>query len=297
VKGKNAAQIKILTLQEMLKPIYFYFLLLIPFCHCSKNEATKPSFIRINQIDLALSNSNQGSSSAKISDAWIYINDQLLGAYELPCEIPVSNFGTAKISIAAGIKNTGQSTIRERYPFYSWYDTTITFNNGIYSLNPTVNYLESAQFNFVGDFESNNTYLVKEADSDTNIYKINANNFEGLGSGEITVNNSNVLGKVRSALNTTIPQGGKRVFLEMNYACNAPVISGVIVDAGNNDIHIPIITLSSTQMQWNKIYIDLTNTLAQANLQGKFEFYFEIQQISGEENKVRFDNIKLVSQK
>jgi hypothetical protein len=113
--------------------------------------------------------------------------------------------------------------------------------------------------------------------------------YEGLKCGEITVNSNNKLAKIKSNLNFSVPASGKRVFLEMNYACNAPLVVGSI--AGNS--HTPIITLNATQMEWNKIYIDLSKTLNG----GKFEFYFEIQQISGEENTARFDNIKIISQK
>lgn len=295
MKGKNAAQIKILTLRMTLKRIIFCFVAISSFCHCSKKEASAPTFIKIDAIQLKVKNGNQGSASAKISDAWIYIDDQLLGAFELPCEIPVSNKGDVKISVAAGIKNTGQASIRERYPFYSWYDTIVNLSQSSCAISPVVSYADFTQFLFVGDFESNNLYFFKENDSDTNLY-ISNNAFEGLACGELSVDSDRKKGKIKTALNFNIPNAGKRVFIELNYACNAPVIAGVVLNPGSSSDHIPIITLSSTKMEWNKIYIDLTNTLAQSNSSGKFEFYFEIQQISGEENKVQFDNIKLVSQ-
>jgi hypothetical protein len=295
VKGKNAAQIKILTLRMTLKQFFFCFIAITSLCQCSKNEATAPSYLKINQIDLKTISNTQGSSSAKISDAWIYIDDQLQGAFELPCEIPVSHSGKVKVSIAAGIKNTGQSSIRERYPFYTWYDTVVNLSQNECFLTPTVSYYNTTQFLFNGDFESNNLYFLKESDSDTNLYKSN-NSFEGLACGEMSVDSNRKKGKIKSALQYNIPTAGKRIFIELNYACDASVIAGLILNPGTSNNHIPIITLSSTKMQWNKIYIDLTNTLAQANSSGKFEFYFEIQQISGEDNKVQLDNIKLVSQ-
>jgi len=288
VKGKNVAQIKILTLPTMLKRLFFCFLVLICLCQCSKNEASPPSYIKINEIELKTNNSAQGSESAKITDAWIYINDQFIGAFELPCDIPVSNRGEVKIMVAGGIKNSGQANIREKYVFYSWYDTTFTLQDDHHLISPKINYLDSANFLHINDFESNNTNLISDTDSDTSIY-IRNSAYEGLKCGEITVNSSHKLGRIKSNLNFTAPTAGKRVFLEMNYACNAPLIVGSIT----NNNRAPVITLSATQMQWNKIYIDLTKTLNG----GKFEFYFEIQHISGDENTVRLDNIKIIAQK
>ena len=288
VKGKNAAQIKILTLPTMLKLLFFCFLVSISLCHCSKNEASPPSYIKIKEIELKTNYNAQGSKSAKITDAWIYINEQFVGAFELPCDIPVSNEGEVKITIAGGIKNSGQANIREKYVFYSWYDTTFTLQQEQHVVFPSIKYLASSNFLYINDFENSSTNLVSANNSDTSIY-ISNNAFEGSKCAEITVNSTNKLGKVQSNLNFTAPSSGKRVFLEMNYTCNAPLIVGSIV--GSNST--PIITLSSTQMKWNKIYIDLTKTLNQ----GKFEFYFEIQQISGEENTARFDNIKIIAQK
>ncbi len=272
----------------MLKRLFFCFLILISLCQCSKNEASPPSYIKINEIELKTNSNTQGSESAKITDAWIYINDQFIGAFELPCDIPVSNAGEVKITVAGGIKNSGQANIREKYVFYSWYDTTFTLQEEHHLISPKINFLASANFLHINDFESNNTNLVADTDSYTSIY-ISNSAYEGLKCGEITVNSSHKLGRIKSNLNFTAPTSGKRVFLEMNYACNAPIIVGSIV--GNS--RTPIITLSATQMQWNKIYIDLTKTLNGE----KFEFYFEIQHISGDENTVRFDNIKIIAQK
>ena len=269
----------------------FKFFILISFSwafvKCSKYEASPPSYIKIDSFKI---------NDSKITDAWIYIDDNFVGAFELPANVPVSNKGTVKISVSPGIKNTGQSQIREKYPFYKWFDTTITLSNSVHLIEPHSSYVNNINIIWTGNFENNINYFNKETNSDTNLYITTSSPYEGLACGEITVNNFNPLGKVKSNTGLNVPIAGKRTFLEMNYACNAPVKVGVICTLGNNNYDTPIITLSSTQLTWNKIYIDLSNTLNNMNSQGKFEIYYEIQQISGEENKFRADNLKMISQ-
>ena len=60
---------------------------------CSKfdKEEPIPSYISIRKIDLVVPDSlkdKQGSASASISDAWIYIDDKLQGVYQLPAKFP-----------------------------------------------------------------------------------------------------------------------------------------------------------------------------------------------------------------
>ena len=70
----------------MKKSILFFILL---FCFsCQKNDSNDiPTYIKINSIDF------DGNETAKITDAWVYINDNLQGVYELPAEFPFLESG------------------------------------------------------------------------------------------------------------------------------------------------------------------------------------------------------------
>ena len=58
-------------------------LLFISIClfSCDKNENIQeiPSYLSVSNIDL-VTNSNQGSNTHKITDIWLYVNDQFKGA-------------------------------------------------------------------------------------------------------------------------------------------------------------------------------------------------------------------------
>ena len=64
---------------------FFYLLLLInSSCQLIDQPEEIPSFIHINDFFYSVNNSNQGTNSEKIIDAWIYINGNLEGVYEMP---------------------------------------------------------------------------------------------------------------------------------------------------------------------------------------------------------------------
>ncbi len=284
-----------ITLLSMIKVISIITALFLGFSSCSTLEADQPTVIKINAIDLKTNYNLEGSSSHKISDAWIYIDDQLQGAFELPCAIPFSQNGNVKITVVPGIKSSGQTAIREKYPYYKWCDSLVNMSGSTITLYPTTQYIDSTSFLYKDDFESNAIVFTKDNNSDTSMYIVSggANIFEGNNIAEICVNNNNPYALVKSMLNLSTPSSSKKTYLEMDYANDAPLIVGI--KSGGN--FVPIIILNSTALAWNKIYIDLSQTLANNNSQSKFEIYFEIQQISGEENRTRFDNLKIVTRK
>jgi hypothetical protein len=80
-----------------------------------------PSYLYIPKITLNTDYPSQGSNSNGIADGWVYVDDYLIGVFELPATIPVTKKGYCKIEVRAGIRKNGQSNSRMYYPFYSTY--------------------------------------------------------------------------------------------------------------------------------------------------------------------------------
>ena len=121
---------------------FFIILLVFNFsCQIIDRPEKAPSFIQIDDFQFSISNNNQGTSSEKITDAWIYLNGNLEGAYELPATIPLHYEGIQELSIYPGIKRNGISADRKKYPFYTQFDTTINLiPDSILLLQPTTKY-------------------------------------------------------------------------------------------------------------------------------------------------------------
>lgn len=77
-----------------------------------------PSYLYIEKIGLN-TQYEQGTASHKITDAWVYVDETLIGAFELPATIPILTEGLKKITIRPGIKLNGISNTRAIYPYFT----------------------------------------------------------------------------------------------------------------------------------------------------------------------------------
>ena len=70
------------------KFIALIFLLPVSSCEIFNPEEQVPAYVHLDKIDLN-TQSDEGSKSHKITDAWVYLDDQLVGTFELPSTFPV----------------------------------------------------------------------------------------------------------------------------------------------------------------------------------------------------------------
>ena len=106
--------------------IFFFTLALFTLSLIScegKLDAEIPSFLEIESFDYrgnfpeSIPYSNE-YKSVNISDAWVSMNGQFIGCFEIPCKIPILSDGANTFYISPGIKSSGQSANRIIYPYY-----------------------------------------------------------------------------------------------------------------------------------------------------------------------------------
>jgi hypothetical protein len=62
-----------------------YLLIVLVLSSCQKEDTVDiPTYLKIDNIVL-----DEGNTTSIITDAWVYVNDQLQGVYELPAKFPV----------------------------------------------------------------------------------------------------------------------------------------------------------------------------------------------------------------
>lgn len=270
--------------------------MLFLFSSCHK-EAPIPSYIHIDQCSLTTTYATQGSNSQKIIDAWVDVDGQAIGAFEMPCTVPVLFSGQHTIMVWPGIKENGISTTRVQYPFYNTYTITATLTQGsILKVNPTTTYAAFSNFSFIQDFEGG-TNMLDSSGTDTSMQIVHSPNpavFEGTGSGIVflTGNKNTYFGVTKSKyiLPNTPP-----IFLEMNYNCNTEFNVGVVAyDASNNYIGQMIaLNLRPTTSGWNKVYVNLNDVVLGFNA-AKYAIFFSMQKNS-DPSYFYLDNVKLIS--
>tara|TARA_B100000927_G_scaffold36238_1_gene26037 strand:+ start:539 stop:1372 length:834 start_codon:yes stop_codon:yes gene_type:complete len=273
-------------------------------------QENAPSFIYIHKFNLNISNSDQGSESEKITDAWVYINDNLEGVYELPAKVPLHYDGIKDLKLYPGIKRNGISADRKKYPFYTVYNIAIDLiPDSIINIFPETFYEDNLYIK-VEDFEDPNHFFNSVSTSQVDILTLDDQDnetFEG-NSGAIDMNSNHYFFEARTdeldfnsfPKNLNIP-----AYIEMNYANNYPFEIGIL----HKDASIPayqkqaLITLVPTfefnqDIRWNKTYLYISDATNFFTVATEFDLYISVlNENELDDIKVRLDNFKVIFRK
>jgi hypothetical protein len=247
-----------------LRDLKFYSSLVligILFFSCSKEDFKSqiPAYISIDEITLKTNYTAEGSASENITDAWVYINDDLVGVFELPVKFPILQEGDVTVKVYAGIKENGISANRKRYLGYAPYVREIILvKEETTYLVPTITYEPSVTFAWLEDFENVNLTFLYHANSDTIINKSTLDVKEGNSSGQILLDPEMNFFEATTEVLVGVPlNGSSPVYLELDFKTNQPVTIGVYLDGSQH----PYSTLNTTT-EWKKIYINLSEVIA-----------------------------------
>lgn len=288
----------------MLKKIPQPFLLLMGLflmwssCELIDRPEQIPSYIHIDSIQL-IDNPlvEEGTLSSNIVDAWIYIDDKLIGAFELPCTVPVLLEGNQKIKVYAGIYLNGVKTTRVYYPFFSVWETETTLvPDSVIRLKPVITYDPNIKLPMHETFELGGVVLEEDLKSQTNLIKTNILEevFEGNSAGKVVLNDTDSVWMGVSIQAFQLPTAGGNVFVEMNYKSEAPIVVGVYAIKTSQILTLEVAG-ALPKSTWGKIYINLTPVVFRHNDALEFKIFFGSFLPSDKtEATVLIDNIKLI---
>ena len=267
-------------------------------CDLINPEEPIPAYIRISSIDVNSDYSLEGSNSSKVTDAWIFIDDELLGAFELPCEIPAIYNGSHRISIGPGVMINGIANTRATYPFYSNWDIEATMVAGqTLTLSPSVTYIDSSHFAFIANFDDlsgNKLQAAPGSDTIAALTNIPSEIFEGNGSFKSTLHRDSGYVAFQMVDPVILPTDGHLVYLEMDYNINQQLIVGSYATFAGGTSANDLVTLNKTN-GWNKIYINLTTLTSNSASAENFRLYFTAVKPAGSEPlKILIDNLKII---
>ncbi|HRC33291.1 MAG TPA: hypothetical protein PK736_07590 [Bacteroidia bacterium] len=268
-------------------------------CNIINPEEPVPAYIAIDKLTLQADYTTQGSSSSAFSDAWLYVDNQSIGGFEMPTIVPViADEGNHLINIAAGVKASGFENIRSLLALFTFYDTTVYLKPGVVSyFSPVLKYKEAAKFDYIEDFDDGGIEFIKyNNSSDTTFYATNANPFEGDYSAIAWLDNTRKSMAVVSKDAYVIDKNRLNI-IEVNYKCSTSFNIGVSKNIfGGTSEPIPFLTLYPTSV-WKKIYIDLSPIIgANVNFNAiNYKLYIsaflDADKTSGD---IQIDNLKLV---
>lgn len=278
----------------------------VVFSGCiQENNPSRPAYVYIENVFFeADTMTGQGSSSSNITDVWVSVDGQQLGANTMPALFPVildENFQTNSVRISGGIKDNGITNTRTIYPFYDPYVETIDLEPGrIDTFRPTLHYPSNANIVIVEDFENTNQPIFTvDLDGNPNTELITESNnvFEGNHSGRVVLDSANLDCTVATSvryfnLNNI---AATSVYLEMDYKTNNIFQIGLVAHYGPSDTE----TLykggvRATDGVWKKIYFNLTQEVFGANAPEYSVIIRALKNADVAQPEIYVDNIKIL---
>ena len=280
-----------------MKHIIFLFLFgIFLFQSCKKIDVNEgvPSYISIPSIEVITDPANEGSNSHKITDAWVYFDNNLQGVYPLPATFPVLLSGKQNISIKAGIKNNGIVATRVNYPFYDYFKEEVFLTKDSTTIiNPLVSYFDNAVF-YMEDFELSGIKFITTSNSDTILFRTTDSVFEGLNSGAAHLASPHLTFEIATE-KVQLPKGTP-IYVELNYKCNITFQVGVYANLTDGGVIANYIVTINPKNEWNKIYIDLTSAILTTNYADSHTVFISMKRDinSTEIAELYLDNFKIV---
>ena len=276
-------------------------LMLFTSCDKFKGDQTIPAYLTIDSIYITTSLSMQGSASAKITDAWVYVDDMQIGAFQLPARVPVLQKGMHVVKILPGIKKNGIAATRVAYPFYIPVEETLDLKEGDTTAMGVLksNYYPTTEFDLIEGFEGVTLFFDTTLRSEVALELTPIGSpltFEGNHSGEVRMDSVGQFFECVNDRDFLIPFAP--VYLELNFNTNNTLVMGVFLYGISVIQQVPIIFLQPTDGKWKKIYVDMTNTLNAYSGMIQFRVFLSaIQETSVDEALILMDNIKVVTRK
>jgi hypothetical protein len=279
-------------------------------CSPDRFSATRPVYFSIPDYQLETDYGDEGTSNSSITTAWIYVDNDLEGTYEVPFTAPViMEPGPHTIRIFPGINLNGVNSTRAIYGFFEreLFDTTLPADLDTFHLPlqyRRTNYTANTTVEIMEDFDEAGINLQATNVADTGIAKVSdpalvftnpQNPGENNGRAGVMYTNSVFRqAEVASVRTYNLPKNGDNVYLEMNYRCNQAFLVGVIANQPGGTAQQATVVVNPKEV-WNKIYINLVTELTA--FQGADNFKIFIGTLHDSKNDtgwVYLDNLKLV---
>ena len=283
--------------------LFIYFIsLFFLFSACVKNNPD-PAWLQVNEWTISANPSlslEEGELTENISEAWVYINDEVIGVFQVPFKIPILKEGNVTFKIFPAIKNNGISATKKIYPFLKEYVINGTLvKNQVFTINPTTQYKDNLSF-WIEDFEDASFQITD--DPNTSAANIDTDNidlqwFNGNAYGKVVLNAEDSTWIAYTSEQLNLPKG-KECYLEIDYKVTNNVTTGLIYvtsESTTNNVHIRLNAQKPDVAVWKKIYIDLRELIGNSPSGSVFSQSF-IASLDEEntEGIILIDNIKVI---
>lgn len=278
-------------------------------CEKFEGDQTIPAYIQVDSFELVANPVVElGSLTSNFTDVWVYADDQLIGAFELPTlQIPILMEGNHRLSLYPGVKYNGVSGTRGPYLFVEpaeYQDFDLIVDSIIKVDPPEVKYYSSTVLSWDEYFESSSHDFQPTTNSDTTLQFYShdpIHPFLGNASGAGYLTGSNTVLEVTSEdpdnpPGFILPTNSSPVVVELDYNTNNSFMVGmIIIEVGVSITQHPIVVINQSGGEWKKIYVNCTPTVNENTNADYFKIFIRMDKSSDvEDATLLLDNVKLI---
>lgn len=267
---------------------------------CVKNNPN-PSWLEIKAFTVEknpLLDNNEGDLSLNaFTNGWVYINDEFIGVFELPCKIPVMKYGAVNIRVYPTVLNNGLAATKKIYPFVDAYEEQINMEGGqTTTVTPKTRYTTGTHF-WTEGFEGSVIKIHDGTDTKTSLL-VSSSGGKSIGKVTLTPEANLWSCYISAEASDQSPfmfPIGTQVYLEFECKNTVPIKTKLIYAKADGSTSTQVHYGASTHTEgWKKMYIDYSELVATS---GGIQFWFAFTSTLPEDaasGEVLIDNIKLV---
>jgi len=249
-----------------------------------------PTYVHIDSFKFETSDLHD------IRYAWVYYNNNPIGAFDLPATVPVMASGSGEIKVLPGVPINGRAERPLAYPFYKGYTYSLNEAPGqVVTLSPSTRYFDSTKFQVISEFEAGITKFAKVAGTTTIISSSDPNIvFSGTGTGLVLLNSAtdSTVDSTRNSFNV----GLSAAFIEFDYKSSVNAVfgmRGILNGVVTTDVEYIAGVLPNPS--WSKFYLNITSFVNKYQ-GGDYYLFIKTNVPSDQTNgQLLIDNIKLVT--
>lgn len=241
------------------------FFSLIAVMGCKDQPEQIPAYLHIKPFTI---NAQGDASWHKVTDGWLYVNGEYLGAYTLPADVPLLAEGQNTIWLYPGVKKNGILSTPDIYPLLKrWESTTVNLSSGqTTEIQPTTTYEPTTNYAFGigrGDFDGGSSILIDNRDDDpVTTYSLTT---DGAFAGKcllMEVDTAHPIIEIATEAVDGLPvTGSPEVWLEMHYKNDMTFFLYLLyTDINGAEASIGVYQFNPSE-DWNKIYLNITESL------------------------------------
>jgi len=270
----------------------------LPSCELINPEEEIPAFVHIDEFSFTTVE-GQGYPVHSLTDAWVFVDEEFIGTYELPATIPILSAGPTNLRIEPGVRVSGLVGQRSVNPFMRKYTGTVSlFPDSQVVINPAITYEDWVTFKWMEDFEEDAGFSISNTtNSEGSVQRVPDPEAYVGNSMKMSIPAGSNFMECSSNLFYVLPTAAAPVFLEFTYRNNNSMYVGLISRTLSGFTQTSILVLNPSE-EWKHVYVNLTETVSSSTLVGALghQVFFGFIRDEGVEGEAYayLDNIKMM---